>query len=149
MKEKKANRDYVENSWLDTGEREGRTPSNVPTVEERPSPHREPAYPAWVHRIYFGTGRNAGLAVEKGQDVLEAARTFITYRADRLFDGYTLSEAHGHWQGESEHTFLLDIITSQRDQYAEAIAELAKLYKARFKQDAVIVTHTKVWTEVL
>lgn len=117
-------------------------------MAERPlSPHRKPATPAWLHRIYFGTGSNAGSAVEKGQDVLDVARSFIFALADRFFEGYTLYEAQGRWQEETEHSFILEVITSRRDQYQTGIVGLAQLYRDRFKQDVVIVTHTQVWTE--
>ena len=113
------------------------------------SARRLPASPAWSHKLYFGTGRNAELTVGKEQDVFEIARSFITARADVLFLGFTLTEAIGCWVSESERSFILEVITAKRSQFQDEIVGLAKLYKDRFNQDAVVATHTQTWMELV
>ncbi len=122
----------------------------VESVVERPLPPSvTSAMPAWSHKLYFGTGRNARVAVEKGENVLDVARSFIVTGANSFFQGYTLIDSKGFWQGDSEHSFILEVIASRRNQFQDEIVELAKRYRKRFNQDAVIVTHEQVWTEIL
>ena len=133
----------------------GRQHDELPTERPLPLATRTTESVGWVHRLYFGTD---GAIVDKPLDALEATnvevldvtRTFLKYRADAIFRlGYSFFELEGRWEGTSEHSFLIEVVTTQRNAYQEDIAKLAQEYKAEFNQKAVLVTHQRVSIDLL
>ena len=113
-------------------------------------PQGPQASPAWLHRMYFGTGANAGLTVDKGHDMHEVTQSFIVAYADQIFDkGYTFYVVEGRFHTERERSYVLEVVTGHRHGFKDEIVSLGRAYRARFDQDAVMVTHNVVNVELI
>ena len=76
-------------------------------------------------RKYVGTSRNV--------------RNFIVSRMAELgFDGATLSQPQGVWQGAWEHSYKLEIVGRSQDMLW--IKQMAMDIRDHYKQDSVMVT---------
>ncbi len=81
-----------------------------------------------------------GLSLPAGGQVYEAEfREWLRDVVDKVFDGYTITEAEGKWKGDSENSYVLTFITSTLEEYKQVIA-CANSYKSTFAQDSVLVT---------
>lgn len=99
-----------------------------------------PAFAAVCDRLYFGR------AIPGGGEVSEMQwHEFVAGEiAPRFPNGFTTYRAAGHWRGDdgatvSEQTMVLEVIHAAGDAAAErAVDVIARTYRARFHQDAVM-----------
>jgi len=64
-------------------------------------------------RFYIGTGQDWGV----GQ--IDRARKKLKDIANNYFVGWTLIEARGCYEGQEEHTFILEVFTDLKDRFIE------------------------------
>jgi hypothetical protein len=103
-----------------------------------------PARTAICDRLYFGR------AIPGGGEVSEAQwHAFVaTEIAPRFPNGFTTYRTAGHWRGDggaavSEQTMIVEIVHDAYDTAADrALDEIARAYRARFSQDAVMRVRT-------
>lgn len=62
-------------------------------------------------------------------------------------DGFTLYKGIGMWLGQLEPAFVLEIIGTPDDE--ADVRDTAKLLKARFRQEAVLVTRSTISGELI
>lgn len=93
-------------------------------------------------RLYFGLDSPDG-------PVSDAAwRDFVDRDiAPHLPDGFTWLAAQGQWRGNDgvirrEDSRLLDVVAADSMSHRQTLAEIAGRYKARFNQQAVLVTQS-------
>ena len=61
------------------------------------------------------------------------------------FDGFTMLDAVGFWQGKAEYSLVLEFITEEDPQFFHTrIVQVAETIKRINAQDAVLVTSQKV-----
>lgn len=101
------------------------------------------AFPAICERVYFGR------AVPGGGEVSEAqwSEFVATEIAPRFPDGFTIYRATGHWRGDdgvavSEQTTIVEIVHPGDAAADRALDEIARAYRSRFNQDAVMRVRT-------
>lgn len=63
---------------------------------------------------------------------------FLTNTVGRYFKSWTLSEGLSCWKGKLEDVVVVTIIASNYE-HALDIRSVAKIYKDKFKQDAVLI----------
>jgi hypothetical protein len=90
-------------------------------------------------RLFFGR------AIPGGGEVTETQwNTFVAeVIAPRFPEGFTVWRGSGHWKGDdgaavSEQTCVLEVVHSTGPAVDAKIAEIAKIYRERFNQDAVM-----------
>ena len=94
-----------------------------------------------VTHLYLGTGVPGGGTVDEG-----ALARFIDGAVAEAFpDGLTRYEATGQWRGANGHpvherTVVIEVVHHRGDAAAAAVTTLAKDYRERFHQEAVLVT---------
>ena len=77
-----------------------------------------------------------GRDIPSGGHVSDADMTeFATSTIDKLFDGYTMQDVKGVWKGKHEDTMLVSFCTDNKD----AVLQVARTYKTKFKQDSVAI----------
>jgi hypothetical protein len=90
-------------------------------------------------RLYFGR------AIPSGGEVTEAQWTaFVAAEiAPRFPNGFTTYHAAGHWRGDdgvtvNEPTMILEVVHSADTTSDRALEAIARTYRERFNQDAVM-----------
>ena len=84
------------------------------------------------YKIYFAT---QGQTLTR-QDVSEY------FSKDCPFTGFTLTEAFGYWEGETEKSYVLTVLTGMK--MGGYVSYFAEKIKARFNQQEVLVTHNEI-----
>ena len=69
-------------------------------------------------------------------------REFLKEIVDARFEGYTIYRVDGVWKGDEEDSRILEFIIDQFE--LPKIMEIAKTYKNRFRQEAVLVTRKEL-----
>lgn len=96
-----------------------------------------------IDRLYFGTGIPGGGEVSE-----EQWNAFVTeVITPRFPDGLTLYRANGQWRGPDgkivqERSIVLEVMHPLSAETDSALAQIARTYKQRFKQDAVLQQRT-------
>ncbi|HET7712869.1 MAG TPA: DUF3574 domain-containing protein [Thermoanaerobaculia bacterium] len=85
-----------------------------------------------VETLYFGTARPGG-TVSEGE-----WRTFVEEVITPRFPGFTELNAVGHWKGEREGTYVLQLAYPPRAEHERKVDEIIAAYKSRFQQEAVL-----------
>lgn len=100
--------------------------------------------PQTTHRLYLGAQMPDG-------EVDDAAwqRFVADAVAPRFADGFTVLEARGQWRGldgavVSERSRVLEIVAADDAAVRQGLIELVATYKARFRQQSVLVTQVPV-----
>jgi hypothetical protein len=94
-------------------------------------------------RLFFGRGIPGGGEVSEAQWKAFVAEVITP----RFPEGYSLWRGAGYWRGDdgkpaSEESCVFEV-THQRDAATDAkLAEIAKAYRERFNQDAVLLVRT-------
>lgn len=63
----------------------------------------------------------------------------ITKLANKYYEGYTLMQVSGYWQGKPEKSLLLEVVAKQSELEIDKFEHLAKQIKKENKQDAVLI----------
>src|SRR6266404_273866 len=58
------------------------------------------------------------------------------------FEGFTVTDGEGHWQGASENSYIFEIVGSVADR--EKVCSVAGKLRDEFKQQAVLVTEQEL-----
>jgi len=100
--------------------------------------------PQTTHRLYFGAQMPDGEV-----DDVAWQRFVADAVAPRFADGFTVIEARGQWRGPDgavvgERTRVLEIVAPDDAAVRQSLIELVATYKARFRQQAVLVTQVPV-----
>lgn len=110
---------------------------SIQPASARTNPSVTPAI--FCDRLYFGR------AIPGGGEVTDAQwAAFVAAEiAPRFPDGFTTYRATGHWRGDdgtavNEPTFVLEIIHAATPGLDRAMDEIARAYRVRFEQDAVM-----------
>ena len=98
---------------------------------------------AFLDRLYFGRDVPGGGAVTEAQwnsFVAEVIRP-------RFPDGFTVFRGSGHWKGDdgaevSEQSSVLEVVHGSDPAADAKLAEIAKAYRSRFNQEAVMMVRT-------
>jgi hypothetical protein len=97
------------------------------------------AAPAIRHLLYFGRNIPGGGVVEDS-----ALRLFLADEvALRFPTGFTIWDATGHWKGasglaETERTVVLMLLQTGAGEADSLVRTVARTYKQRFRQEAVL-----------
>ena len=90
-----------------------------------------------------------GLFTPDGDAVSEDAwNNFLVEEVCPVFQSFSVREELGFWQGEPEPIRVLTFISDDHDD-GIAVYGIAKAYKARFRQDAVLVNSYASFTDLL
>lgn len=90
-----------------------------------------------------------GLFTPDGDAVSEDAwNNFLVEEVCPVFQSFSIREELGFWQGEPEPTRVLTFISDDHDD-GIAVYGIAKAYKARFRQDAVLVNSYTSFTDLI
>ena len=88
-----------------------------------------------IARIYFG--RN--IASENREVTDSEFDRFLSNEVCPLFQGFTVSDAIGYWQGERERSNVLEILCEDSPLIRADFQTIRAAYCARFNQDDVLV----------
>lgn len=90
-----------------------------------------------------------GLFTPDGDAVSEDAwNNFLVEEVCPVLQSFSVREELGFWQGEPEPIRVLTFISDDHDD-GIAVYGIAKAYKARFRQDAVLVNSYASFTDLL
>jgi Protein of unknown function (DUF3574) len=97
-----------------------------------------------LSRLYFGLDTPDGTLSDETWQAFVQAEV-----APRLPAGYTLLRAQGQWRGAGgrvmqEDSRVLEVVGSNDLAERQTLAEIVGRYKARFKQQSVLLTRTSV-----
>lgn len=84
-----------------------------------------------VHRIYLGLKTAGGL-----RELTDQERALAVKTVAGSFEGFTMFEASGYWQGKREPAYVFEIL----DESTRTVFELAAQLRERLDQSAVMVT---------
>lgn len=94
-------------------------------------------------RLYFGR------SIPGGGEVTDAQWTAFVDEVivPRFPDGFSVSHGDGHWKGDdgkavSEHSSVFEVTHAADPKIDARLEEIAKTYRARFNQDAVLRVRT-------
>jgi Protein of unknown function (DUF3574) len=94
-------------------------------------------------KIYCGRHRSTGRAVSDAE-----LRAFITQAVESRFESFTVQHVEGHWRATSEPSIIIGIVGRSRGTRA-SIAAVAREYKNRFNQEAVLVVRNEVTSTLI
>lgn len=117
---------------------------------QAPPPCRPGERPATVDTLYFGTARGDAVAV-KPDDWKAFLADAVT---PRFPQGLAWWKARGQWRNgagevERERSYVLQVIQPEAGQGGAAIAEIARQYRERFRQEAVLRTSARACVSAL
>ena len=100
-------------------------------------------------KLYLGLGRKKGPDVTKREIGM-----FLALCVNPRFEGYTLYDATGSWQGEREGTVVLEIIhddleINHNNSARRNIQNIARSYCLLFDQDCVPKVEREVRSELV
>jgi hypothetical protein len=61
-----------------------------------------------------------------------------------LYQGFTIIEATGFWNGKAEKTFIIEIFTNNELETDCKVSQIAETYVSRYHQEAVAVTKQEI-----
>lgn len=96
-----------------------------------------------TYTIIFGLFTLDGDAVSE-----DAWNNFLVEEVCPVFQSFSVREELGFWQGEPEPIRVLTFISDDHDD-GIAVYGIAKAYKARFRQDAVLVNSYTSFTDLI
>jgi hypothetical protein len=89
-------------------------------------------------KVYCGRHRSTGRPVSDAE-----LRAFIAQVVQSRFESFTIQHVQGYWRATSEPSIIIDILGRSRGIRA-SIAAVAREYKNRFGQQAVLVVRNGV-----
>jgi hypothetical protein len=92
-----------------------------------------------LYKLYCGRNIPTSTQTVSYKDFIN----FLT--SQKLFEGLTFIEAKGFWNGELEDTFIIEIVTNDK----QKVKELARSYKTIFTQESVLLIETKDITDFI
>lgn len=94
-------------------------------------------------KLYFGMniGRNGKVSETEWKRYLEAI--------DELWQGYTVTEGYGMWQGQQEQCKIVEKVGDEGSNVVNEARTLGTLYKDLYYQDAVMMTVQTVDVEFI
>ena len=92
-----------------------------------------------IYKLYCGRSIPASNQVVTENDFANFLKN------QKLFDGFTIYKVEGYWKGDYEKTFILEIVTNDKDK----IIQLVNKYKTAFRQESVMVIITEDKTEFI
>ena len=114
-----------------------------------PGAPRPPRPVAWLDRLYLGRsieGRDAVTEQDWERFLHEAV-------VPRFPDGFTVLRGEGRWRGadttEAERSFVLEIVHAGDSTASARVLEVAREYRVRFRQQAVLRVRTAADTSML
>lgn len=84
-----------------------------------------------VHRLYLGLKTSDGL-----RELTPAEREAAVVTVGAMFQGFTLFEASGYWEGKREPAYVFEVL----DESTRKVFELAAVLREMLHQTAVLVT---------
>lgn len=105
---------------------------------------------ACSERLFFGRSLPGGGEVSDAQ----WEHFVATEIAPRFPRGFTIWRGTGHWRGEQgdvvqETAMVLEVLTTGEEAATHALTEIARAYRQRFRQDAVLRTRTPAEMELV
>lgn len=91
---------------------------------------------AW--RIFCGMARSTGPPVTRAE-----LHSFLADQVASRFESFTISATRGFWRALPEASIVIEIV-DDRAASETAVREIARAYKQRFAQDAVLVVTNPV-----
>jgi hypothetical protein len=120
------------------------TTSLTPTVSDSARPaHAASRCATRMHaRLFFGLQGPAGSVSEEEWDAF-----LLGIVTPRFPGGLTVVHASGHWRAageplQRESSRVLEIVYDESPRTRRLVAQIAEIYKARFRQDSVMVVQT-------
>lgn len=92
-------------------------------------------------KMYFGRDKPTGGLVH-----IHEIHNFISQEVATQYEGFTLAFALRYWRGRSEESFTIEVTDPSLDFRA---SQIANAYKARFAQEAVLITSQDVEMELV
>lgn len=83
-------------------------------------------------------GMSIPLSAGGGTVTVNALQSFLDAEVSPRVQVFTIIKAEGFWEGETEQTVVLEVISDANNAYV-AVQEIAEAYKRYFKQQAVLV----------
>ena len=98
-----------------------------------------------VERMYFGMNTPDGVVSERSW------KTFLNEEITSRFpEGLTIFDSQGQWRGNSgnierENSKVVEIVHDDSEINSKSVADIAKAYKDKFQQEAVLVLREFVY----
>ena len=92
--------------------------------------------------LYFGRNIDKD-GMYKHVDNLAVAE-FINEVVTPRFDGFTMIDSIGYWQGKQEQSFIIRIIAEETGDVYIKLSDIRQEYKKQFNQESVMLITTDV-----